>query len=62
MKFPVCNGDLPAGGRLTLQIDCDQKNRGSPPEKDKRDTLIEPAGSSADPRGRDSAAVFAGTG
>jgi hypothetical protein len=27
MKFPVCNGDLPAGGRQTLQIDSDQKNR-----------------------------------
>jgi hypothetical protein len=62
MKFPVCNGNLLMGERLTLQIDGYQKIRGTRPEKDKPDHLIETACSSVDWWGRDNAAIFAGTG
>jgi hypothetical protein len=58
MKFPVCNGDLLSGERLTLQIDCYQKIRGIRPEKDTPDSLIEMAGTSVDRWGRDNMAIF----
>jgi hypothetical protein len=58
MKFPVCNGDLLVGERLTLQMDCSQKIHGIYPEKNKPDTLIESAGSSVYRWGRDTARDF----
>jgi Zn-finger nucleic acid-binding protein len=60
MNSPVCNVDLLVGERLTLQIDCYQKNRGFRLEKDKLDKLPETADSSVDQWARDNAVIFAG--
>jgi hypothetical protein len=62
MKFRVCNGDLLAVERLTLQIDWYEKIRDIRPEKDERDELIETEGTSVDWRAGDNATIFPGTG